>query len=160
MIRINSQNILTSVVLTVMAAFVFTTASANAATIITETLFADSFDRADSDDLNASTAGKSGTLGALNWLEKSSVGGGRILSNGLQLGEDGAAGGWALAYLEYNFTDATITDNGKFSVSIDILNSDTRGGTRYAGIAVGGSLADYSGWASNAPASENADFYI
>jgi hypothetical protein len=133
----------------------FVASSASAAA-----LFADNFDRADNDNLNAVATGKSGSLGALNWLEKDSGGGGRTLSNQLQLGEAGAGGGWALAYLDHNFTDTAIATSGSFSVSVDILNSDTGGGTRYAGIAVGGSVTDYSGWTDNNPANQNIDFYI
>ncbi len=123
-------------------------------------LFADTFDRADNDDLNAVATGKSGTLGALDWLEKAATGGGRILSNELQLGEDGGGGGWALAYLDHNFVDSGILSAGGFSVSVDILNDVTGGGTRYVGIAVGGSSADYSGWSNNNPADQGADFYV
>lgn len=133
--------------------------SANAAT-----LFAETFDRADSDDLNATTIGKSGTLGALDWLENSggsgAGAGGRTLSNELQLGEDGAGGGWALAYVDHNFIDSTITTNGNFSVTIDIVNSVTSGATRYAGIVVGGPASRYSGWTDNNPATQNVDFYV
>ncbi|QTN33861.1 PEP-CTERM sorting domain-containing protein [Akkermansiaceae bacterium] len=130
------------------------------------TLFADTFDRANGDDLNASTTGKSGSLGALDWLETSGPtsgtlgAGGSIVSNQLQLGEEGAGGGWALAYLDHNFIDTSITTNRNFSVSVDIVNSDTGGATRYAGIVVGGPASRYSGWSSNNPATENVDFYI
>jgi hypothetical protein len=125
-----------------------------------EVLFADNFNRADNGDLNAAATGKSGSLGALNWLEKDSGGGGQIVSNELQLGETGAGGGWGLAYVDHNFTDAAITTNGNFSVSVDIINDVTGGSTRYAGIAVGGSATDYSGWTDNNPANQNVDFYI
>ncbi len=142
--------------LTTIAGIALTT-SAHAAT-----LFADNFDRADNDDLNALATGKSGSLGALGWLEVSpAADGGRILSNQLQLGEtSGGGGGWALAYLDHNFTDSSISTNGNFSVSVDMVNNISGGNTRYAGIAVGGSSTDYSDWSSNAPASEGADFYI
>ena len=46
-------------------------------------LFADNFDRADGTDLNAETAGKSGSLGALDWLE---VGGGAERQDGRDIG--------------------------------------------------------------------------
>jgi hypothetical protein len=84
--------------------------SANAAT-----LFADSFDRGDSDDLNAAATGKSGSLGALDWVELDGSGGTAVASNELEIGETNAGGGWAIAYVNHNFTDDLI-----FTVSIEL----------------------------------------
>ena len=56
-------------------------------------LFGDTFDRPDSADLNASAAGKSGTLGALDWVQSGSGGGTEIADNQLKgVGLDGWKG--------------------------------------------------------------------
>ena len=64
-------------------------------------LFADTFDRPDNTDLNASTAGKSGTLGLLNYgVEIHGSCSAAIDNNRLKLRENGGGGGGAIiAYL-------------------------------------------------------------
>ncbi len=141
-----------------MAGFLFTSTSIDAQTT---TLFADNFDRADNEDLNALTTGKSGTLGALDWIEQDLSGGGRVASNELQLGETGGGGGgWAIAYVDHNFTDSAITTAGGFSVSVDILDYSSGGGTRFTGITVGNSKAELDAWSANTPASFTSDFFV
>jgi len=139
-----------------MVTVVFTAASASATT-----LFADSFDRPNNTDLNAATTGKSGSLGALDWVEVKSGGEPQIDSNELRIGETGAGGGWSIAYVNHNFTDALITTGGEFTVSVDLgspLNSG--GGTRFLGFGVGNSLAEVSGWSSNNPTTTfTSDFF-
>ena len=138
--------------------------SPQAATI---TLFEDTFDRADNTNLNAVSTGKSGTLGALDWVEVKSAGEPTITSNTLRLGEttgtttSGGGGGWSIAYVDHNFTDATITSGGEFTVSVDLVGSISSGGnTRFNGFAVGHSLAEVSGWSANTPASFASDFFF
>jgi len=138
-----------------MATFAFTGASASAAT-----LFADNFSRADNTDLNAATTGKSGSLGALDWVEVKSGADPSITSNQLRLGESGAAGGWSIAYLNHNFIDAIISSGGEFTVTTDIGNAGSGGGTRFNGFAVGHSLAEVNGWAANNPTSFTSDFFF
>jgi hypothetical protein len=126
-------------------------------------LFGDTFDRPDNTDLNASTTGKSGVLGALNWVEQSSGGDGKVLSNELQLGESGGGGGgWAIAYVDHNFIDSAITTGGKFGVSVDVTDFASNGGTRFTGIAVGHSKAELDAWSSNHPVSNpfDSDFFV
>ncbi|BCX48849.1 hypothetical protein HAHE_27570 [Haloferula helveola] len=125
-----------------------------------DVLFADTFNRPDGSDLNASASGKSGSLGALDWLETaSSANDPRILNNEIQIGEAGSGGGnWALAYVDHNFVDSVITAAQTFTVSVDIVNDETGGFTRNAGIVVGGSETDFSGWTAGTPG--GADFGI
>ncbi len=126
-------------------------------------LFADNFDRADNNDLNASATGKSGSLGALNWEERSSGGVANIESNRLQIGEaGGGGGGWAIAYPDHNFTDASISSTGSFTVSLDLIGPiGSGGGTRFTGFAVGNSLAEVNGWSSNNPTTTfTSDFFF
>jgi hypothetical protein len=115
--------------------------------------FADTFDRPNNTDLNASTDGKSGTLGPLNWVQKGPGGGTEVLGNQLKAGDNGAGAGWAFAYIDRNFVDAGIASAGGFSVSIDMVAYATAGATRHMGIAVGMSKAEAEGWAHNNPAS-------
>lgn len=133
------------------------TAGAPAAT----TLFADNFNRADSTDLNASTDGKSGTLGALNWTERNNGGNATIDTNRLQLGDPSASGQFSTAYVNHNFTDATIATVGEFTVSVDVFQiGSSTGGTRNTGFSIGNSLTDVSTWASNSPTSFPSDFFM
>ncbi len=119
-------------------------------------LFADTFDRADSEDLNAATDGKSGTLGALDWVEMSFQGTLEVLNNELEGGDNAARGGWVIAYPDHNFVDAAISSGGGFRVSIDLVHYATAGGVRHMGIAVGMSQAEVEGWSQNNP--ENLDY--
>ena len=149
-----------------LAAF-FVLAIAGSAQAATITLFADTFDRANNANLNASSTGKSGTLGALNWVEVASTGNddatgsSEIAGNQLKFGNVGGGGGWAIAYPDHNFTDAAISTNGKFTVTTDMgYTGGSAGSTRFNGFAVGHSLAEVNGWSSNNPASFASDFFF
>lgn len=149
-----------SLITTTAASLLFVTSSHAA------TLFADNFNRADGTNLNASTAGKSGSLGALNWVEQHGGLGGAdalISSNTLTLGENNTAGGnsaFATAYLNHNFIDGIITTGGEFTVSVDLVGPiASGGGTRLTGFTVGNSLAEVTNWNKNAPAF-TSDFFI
>ncbi len=143
-------------------------AAASPASATVTTLFADTFNRADSTDLNASTTGKSGTLGALNWVEV--VGGSStsvpvadpfISSNTLRIGEtSGGSGGWSVTYIDHNFTDSVITTGGEFTVSMDLVSPNSFGGTRFTGFTVGNSKADLDNWSVNVPNSFTSDFFF
>lgn len=130
------------------------------------TLFADNFNRANDTDLNASTDGKSGSLGALDWLVRNGGAGGAsfISDNTLRLGENQSDGsgnnGFATAYLNHNFIDGMITTGGEFTVSVALSNTlITAGGTRFTGFTVGNSLAEVQNWSRNTPA-YTSDFFI
>jgi hypothetical protein len=154
----NAQNcrpIMLAIAVVAMAIFTFA-ASANAAT-----LFADNFDRADNTDLNALTNGKSGSLGALDWVEVKSGAEPSILSSTLRLGETGAGGGWSIAYVDHNFTDALITSGGEFTITVDLVGPiNSSGGTRFLGFAVGHSKAELNAWSSNNPTGFASDFFF
>ncbi len=123
-------------------------------------LFADSFDRANSTDLNASTVGKSGTLGALNWVEKVGSGGNASIS-GNSVFATGSTSGFSMSYVDHNFINAAISRGGGFSISIDLENYSTQGTIRLAGIAMGMSKAEAEGWAHNVPTSFTyADLFV
>ena len=77
-------------------------------------LVSDSFNRTNNTDLNADTAGKSGSLGTVDWSEISHKGSPEVVSNLLQLGELSAAGGWSIAWINHNFTDSQIFNSGEF----------------------------------------------
>lgn len=145
---------------TIAASLLFATSSHAA------TLFADNFNRADDAGLNASTDGKSGSLGALNWLVRNGGAGGNsfISDNTLRLGENQSDGsgnsGFATAYLNHNFIDGIITTGGEFTVSVDLSNTSiTAGGTRFTGFTVGNSLSEVENWNRNTPA-YTSDFFI
>jgi hypothetical protein len=126
------------------------------------TLVADTFDRADDTDLNAEATGKSGTLGALNWIEVASGGNPAISSNTLRIGETGGGGGgWSLAYPDHNFIDSAIANGGEFTVSVALVGPVASGGnTRLTGFAVGNSKAELDAWPSSTPTAFNADFFF
>lgn len=113
-------------------------------------MFADNFDRPNSTDLNASTLGKSGSLGALNWVEKVGSGGDASVS-GSSLFATGSTSGFSMSYLDHNFINAAISSGGGFSISIDLEHYSTQGTVRLAGIAMGMSKAEAEGWADNVP---------
>ena len=124
-------------------------------------LFADSFDRPDSADLNTPATGKSGSLGALDWVQVSNQEGPTIVANQLLGGDDRAGGGWDFTYVDHNFTDAAISLGGSFSVSVDLIDfSGFAGATRFMGIAVGHSKSEADGWSANNPANFDSDFFI
>ena len=123
-------------------------------------MFADNFDRPNSTDLNASTVGKSGSLGALNWVEK--VGsGGNASTSGNSLFATGSTSGFCMSYVDHNFINAAISSGGGFSISIDLEHYSTQGTVRLAGIAMGMSKAEAEGWAHNVPTSFTyADLFV
>ena len=141
-----------------LKAFVGATALGLGASLHATPLFTDTFDRPDSEDLNESTDGKSGILGALEWIQLDGGGGGtlEVEDNQLKGGDDLARGGWAMSYLDHNFADPAIAGAGGFSISIDMVNYATTGATRHMGIAVGMSEADAEGWSHNNP--NNLDY--
>jgi len=105
-------------------------------------LFADSFDRPDSTDLNASFIGKSGILGVLSYVEANYLAGNSaIQSNQLNLRGDGG-GGVGKAYPDYNFIDTGIAASGTFTVSLDINAVSSVGEGRLIGFGVGQSKAE------------------
>ena len=118
--------------------------------------FADTFDRADSTDLNASTAGKWGALGALDWVQLGGGGGTEIAGNELKGGDNGAGGGWAVAYPDHNFVDVA----GLFSVSIDLVSYSSAGSGRWMAIVVGHSKAEIDAWSTNHGASTVSDLFV
>ena len=123
-------------------------------------LFADNFDRPNSTDLNASTVGKSGSLGALNWVEKAGSGGNASIS-GNSLFATGSTSGFSMSYVDHNFINASISSGGGFSISIDLEHYSTQGTIRLAGIAMGMSKAEAEGWAHNVPTSFTyADLFV
>jgi hypothetical protein len=113
-------------------------------------MFADNFDRPNSTGLNASTVGKSGTLGALNWVQKVGSGGNASIS-GNSLFATGSTSGFSMSYVDHNFINAAISGGGGFSISIDLEHYSTQGTVRLAGIAMGMSKAEAEGWAHNVP---------
>jgi hypothetical protein len=124
------------------------------------TLFADNFDRLNSTDLNGSTVGKTGTLGALNWVEKVDSGGNASIS-GNSLFATGSTSGFSMSYIDHNFINASISGGGGFSISIDLEHYSTQGTVRLAGIAMGMSKAEVEGWAHNVPTSFTyADLFV
>ncbi|QDU58381.1 dockerin type I domain-containing protein [Aeoliella mucimassa] len=102
-------------------------------------LFADSFDRADSRNIDISTTGMSGSV--LSSLSADNVythayidpandpgpqdgdatngGGAQVLANELQLA---VGAGTSSAFINHNFTDAAILSDGGFSVSVDVTS--------------------------------------
>jgi methionine-rich copper-binding protein CopC len=123
-------------------------------------MFADNFDRPNSTDMNASAVGKSGSLGALNWVEKVGSGGNASIS-GNALFATGSTSGFCMSYVDHNFINAAISSGGGFSISIDLENYSTQGTVRLAGIAMGMSKAEAEGWAHNVPTSFTyADLFV
>ena len=125
-------------------------------------LFADNFDRPDNTDLNASTAGQSGSVSPLTWVEKvASANEDPVIdTNRLRFGDGLAGGGWSVAYPDHNFIDSAITTSGEFTVTVDLAGAANRGGTRFNGFAVGHSQAEVDGWAANNPANFDSDFFF
>ncbi|MEM9478832.1 MAG: hypothetical protein AAGA58_04125 [Verrucomicrobiota bacterium] len=109
-------------------------------------LFEDTFDRPDSADIDATTAGMSGSLAPLVYVEVtdvltatdtfSNIGG-----NQLALADGPNASG---LHLDHNFIDAEILTEGGFRVSMDIENTGTADqvNQRFVGFGVGMSAAD------------------
>lgn len=101
----------------------------------------------------------------MNWIEQSGGAAGvtaEVNGNNILLGETaGAGGGYAIAYPDYNFSDALIASNGSFTVSVDLASVTTTGNTRFADFGVGNSLAEVAGWSVNNPTSSfTSDFFM
>jgi len=126
-------------------------------------LFADTFDRANSTDLNAPATGKSGSLGALNYTARTfntvSL---DISSNSLRINgpaSNGSFGG--LVFInDHNFTDAAITSGGGFSVGVDLAAYSTAGSGRQMTVGVGQSLADLNAQSGVAPGDHVSDLLV
>ena len=95
-------------------------------------LFADNFDRPDSTDLNASTAGKSGSLGALDWTE-AGFGGFDIISGEANQANTNNAKAW----VDHNFIGLT-----ELTESLEVDSIVSSGNARYHGFSIGQSLAE------------------
>ncbi|WP_372805767.1 hypothetical protein [Pontiella sp.] len=112
-------------------------------------LFGDTFDRTASTNLNASSDGQSGSLSPLTYGWQAYNATLDINSNTLRMdnnASDGAQGG--IAYPLHNFTDSAITDDGAFSVTVD-LNFNSTGGNRWMSVGVGQSLAELQAVTNN-----------
>jgi hypothetical protein len=108
-------------------------------------LFQDTFDRPDSDDIDAASGGMSGSLAPLAYNEVREGSGAptsiAVVSSTLAL----AVGpGASDVFLEHNFTDASILSDGGFRVSLDVLqfNSTTDQVDRYIAFGIGMSEAE------------------
>ena len=119
---------------------------ANAQTV----LFADTFNRANNNNLSADTTGMSGTLGALGYLETWQGGtGGNPANNDsiLQINNNTLSkigSGMGMGGVNHNFIDPAIIAAGGFKVSLDITSVSGSGNDlpdRFGGFGVGLSLA-------------------
>ncbi len=146
-----------------MAGFVLSATPLHADTL----LFLDTFNRPNSTDLNASTAGKSGSLGALTWTGVTTLFGATsnivdINNNRLRMdpvASNGADG--CLAYIsDHNFTDASIKTAGSFTVSVDIPTGSSSGDGRHMGFGIGSSLAELVAVTSASPTANPSDVYF
>ena len=138
--------------------FYLTLASAAQGSI--NVLISDTFNRTNNTNLNADGTGKSGSLAHVSWNEISHQGSPEIVSNQLQLGEFSAAGGWSIAWMNHNFTDSQIYNSGEFTVTVDLINLGSTGGTRFSGFSVGNTLGDLTNWSANNPSTFTSDFFI
>ncbi len=115
-----------------------------------DVLFSDTFDRPDSNDLNASSVGKSGTYASAAYVEVTdgvltndaltNIGGNRLsMADGPQA---------SALHINQNFTGSEITTAGGFKVTLNgIRNDGTVNGKGYfAGFGVGISAAETSGY--------------
>lgn len=110
-----------------------------------EILFSDTFDRADSTDIDALGTGMSGTLSPLSYVEAFEGSGvatsTQILSNQLNV----AMGpGMSSLFLDHNFTDAAILSADGFSVSMDVVTITAADDTtnRFGGFGIGNTRAE------------------
>ncbi len=108
--------------------------------------FADSFDRPDSTDLDAQSAGMTGTSRAVSYSESDTLPAAndeslsQILSNSLRLADGPNA---SVIGLSHNFTDPQILADGGFSVSMEIENlGSATDNNRWCGFGVGISPAE------------------
>lgn len=126
----------------------------------TTVYFSDSFDRANRANLNASSSGKSGILGALDWSVNNIPGTATVDINGyaLRINESTSSGG-AIVWPDHNFTEPT----GEFWVSTVIGYTSSGGNGRTAGFGIGQTLADLTGATFGYPTSAGsppADVYV
>jgi M6 family metalloprotease-like protein/uncharacterized repeat protein (TIGR02543 family) len=125
-------------------------------------LFADNFNRSGNTNLNAAITGKSGTLGTLNWTEKTINGAATTIptvdinNSGLRInngtGDNGGSVG-GFAWVNQNFIGLS-----QFTVSVDIAASTSGGDGRNSGFSIGQSLAELNA-RTNAGASP-ADLHV
>jgi len=122
----------------------------------TETLFRDSFSRATNTDLNAETTGKSGSLGALDWVEQNYTGIAQIDgSNRLNIDANGDGTTGAVVYPDHNFVGLS-----SFEVEYRILNGNSGGDGRHFGLSIGQSKVDLEGLTGTFGGSQDADVWI
>ncbi|MGD9419678.1 MAG: glycosyl hydrolase family 95 catalytic domain-containing protein [Verrucomicrobiota bacterium JB025] len=142
------------------------TASATAtATTLSElsVLFADTFDRADDTDLNASTDGKSGSLGALNYSTRTFNSVTLDLhSNNLRINGPASNGSYGgLVYIsDYNFADAAIASGGSLIISVDIAAYSSAGSSRQMTVGMGQSAAELDAQPGVAPGDHSSDLLV
>lgn len=125
-----------------------------------EILFQDTFDRANSTDLNASDVGQSGSLSPLDWAEGVAISGSvTINSNQLKINQSGTPNsngdGGGYAYVDNNFIGLT-----QLKVTMDITQQTSGGNGRFVGFALGQTEADITGLTSVAPGDNNADLSV
>lgn len=112
-------------------------------------VFADTFDRANSSDLNASSGGKSGTLGALNWNERqtqSAVGDVEIASNRMVINSGTNNTGSNVPYVDHNFIGYT-----SMTISFDFIAATNAGSIRDLGFGIGNSKDTLDALISSGP---------
>ena len=123
---------------------------------VTTPLYHDSFNRADSLDMSATTDGMSGLLAPMTYVERDADLYMQINPTGSQTVADTLSNiendqlhmadgpNMGLFYLDHNFTDAAITNNGGMRIGLTIVSND---GTftdndRFVGFGVGNTLAE------------------
>jgi hypothetical protein len=116
-------------------------------------LFRDEFTRGNNANLNAAATGKSGTLGALNWIEEDVAGSGfdaEIVSNRMVMNGETASNLTTIPYVDQNFIGSTgITTS--FTVGFDFISSVVTGSTRFLGFSIGNTVAEISARTTVAP---------
>ena len=121
----------------------------------------DNFNRANNTDLDAEST-ESVAPHLISGKKTPARGLSEIVNNKLQLGETSAADGWSIAWVDYNFAyDSQVMANaGEFTVSVDIFDLGTGGGTRFSGFGVGNAIIDLADWSANTPNNFTSDFFI
>ncbi len=114
-------------------------------------------------NLNASTDGKSGTLGALNYTGRT-IGGSITLdvnSNALRVNGEVNGTSGALVYInDHNFVDASIVAGGGFAVMVDLTAYSSAGSSRQMSVGVGQSLAELGAQSGADPANHASDLVV
>ncbi len=115
---------------------------------LSNALFADSFTRDDSTDLDASPSGMSGRHAPITYLEVEATDElTQVLSGGLHMAYGSNS---SVVGLDHNFIDADILENGGFSVAMDINDLGTATDTdRWCGFGVGLTAAELSALAQD-----------